>query len=211
MASTIKNMLDGINEDGPQDIFPLMGDLAFQVVAKSLFSSLDTTKPMNDLKKITSDNQKMLIREMRQSYLKWWFKASGKIKKHLKYSTEARAILNTVIDDRIARGKNEDDLLKMLLEATYEDGTKMPREQLLDEILILFTAGHETTANALAFTLYFIAKDELLQNAMYEEITAANIGEYTIETFQKLQLVASSVKRGNAHISSCIFHRQRST
>jgi cytochrome P450 len=40
----------------------------------------------------------------------------------------------------------------MLLSAKYEDGFKMDENQLVDEILILFAAGHETTSNALTFT-----------------------------------------------------------
>jgi cytochrome P450 len=39
----------------------------------------------------------------------------------------------------------------MLLSAKYEDGSKMDENQLVDEILILFAAGHETTSNALFY------------------------------------------------------------
>ena len=58
----------------------------------------------------------------------------------------------------------------MLLKAKYEeDGTSMTNEQLIDEILIFFVAGHETTANALTFTFHLLAKDtETLQKAVAE-------------------------------------------
>ena len=52
----------------------------------------------------------------------------------------------------------------MLLEARYEDnGEPMHEDQVIDEILIVLIAGHETTANALAWTLYLLAShpDEL--------------------------------------------------
>jgi cytochrome P450 len=58
----------------------------------------------------------------------------------------------------------------MLLNATYEDGTHMPRRQLIDEVLILFTAGHETTANALSFTLFLLAKHPTIQNKVLKEV-----------------------------------------
>ena len=46
----------------------------------------------------------------------------------------------------------------MLLDARYEDsGLPMEEEQVIDEILILLIAGHETTANALSWSLYLLA------------------------------------------------------
>ena len=45
----------------------------------------------------------------------------------------------------------------MLLQSTYEDGSHMSDRQLIDEILVLFIAGHETTANALTFATQLLA------------------------------------------------------
>jgi cytochrome P450 len=149
-----------------------MGDLAFQVVARSLFSGSDITQQMNRLQQITEDNQRMLIQEMRQPYLKWWFQLSGKIRRHLKMAEEGRELLNELIERRIASKQQPDDLLDMLLNSRYEDGSSMPRRQLIDEVLILFTAGHETTANALSFTLHLLANYPEVQDKLYEEVCA---------------------------------------
>lgn len=54
----------------------------------------------------------------------------------------------------------------MLLESKYEDsGMGMEEEQLIDECLILFVAGHETSANALSWMIYLLGKhkEELLR------------------------------------------------
>jgi cytochrome P450 len=176
MEQAIREELKSIKPNKDQDIFPLMGDLAFQVVAKALFSRSDIQDKMRVLQQITEANQKMLIREMRQPYLKWWFRLSGKIKRHLKYSEESRELLNGLIEDRIALENDKDDLLDMLLKATYEDGTHMPRRQLIDEVLILFTAGHETTANALSFTLFLLGKHPEIQEKVFQEVTNAVVG-----------------------------------
>ncbi|MGB5370430.1 MAG: cytochrome P450 [Flavobacteriaceae bacterium] len=170
MQMAIRDALKAIKPDEVINVPPLMGDLAFQVVARSLFSKSDIERPMQRLQQITERNQKMLIREMRQPYLNWWFRLSGAIKRHLALSKEGRHILNTIIEDRLRSGIEGDDLLDMLLNARYEDGTPMSREQLLDEVLILFTAGHETTANALSFALYFLAKDQKVQEKAFQEV-----------------------------------------
>jgi len=175
MKQAIDSELLRIEPGTTQDVFPLMGDLAFQVVAQALFSRSDIQRNMKQLQDFTERNQKMLIKEMRQPYLKWWFKISGEIKKHLDLSEQGRDILNQIIEERLASRENKDDLLDMLLNATYEDGTHMPRRQLIDEVLILFTAGHETTANALSFTLFLLAKHPDIQNKVLREVENINM------------------------------------
>ena len=175
MKSAIQKEISRIKPNEVQDIFPLMGDLAFQVVANSLFSRSDIHDDMSRLQDITESNQKMLIREMRQPYFKWWFKLSGMFQKHLDLSEEGRLILNRIIEERIRSDEEKDDLLDMLLKARYEDDTPMSRGQLIDEVMILFTAGHETTANALSFTLFLLAKNQNAQQKVFEEVSALDL------------------------------------
>mgnify|MGYP001277921401 FL=1 len=159
-----------VNEE--LDIFPIYNDLAFQTVVKSLFSSAANQEEINRLQYITEETQKMLVKELRQPYLGWWFKASGKIDSYLKLTTEARGILKKMVQERRDSYERYDDLLDMLLDAKYDDGNFMDEEQLIDEILILFTAGHETTSNSLTFTAQLLALNPEWQEKIYEEISA---------------------------------------
>ncbi|MBZ9631029.1 cytochrome P450 [Salegentibacter sp. LM13S] len=157
-----------VNEE--LDIFPIYNDLAFQTVVKSLFSSAANQDEINRLQYITEETQKMLVKELRQPYLGWWFRASGKIDSYLKLTAEARNILRKIVQERRDSKEKYDDLLDMLLEAKYDDGNFMDEEQLIDEILILFTAGHETTSNSLTFTAQLLALNPQWQEKIYEEI-----------------------------------------
>src|SRR5690606_23506539 len=57
------------------------------------------------------------------------------------------------------RRPGQDDLLSMLLEARDEEsGEGMDDRQLRDEVMTIFLAGHETTANALSWTFYLLGK-----------------------------------------------------
>jgi len=159
-----------VNEE--LDIFPIYNDLAFQTVVKSLFSSAANQEEINRLQYITEETQKMLVKELRQPYLGWWFKASGKIDSYLKLTAEARNILRKIVQERRDSKEKYDDLLDMLLDAKYDDGNFMDEEQLIDEILILFTAGHETTSNSLTFTAQLLALNPEWQEKVYEEITS---------------------------------------
>jgi cytochrome P450 len=176
--------LKRIKPNTEQDIFPLMGDLAFQVVAKSLFSSTDIRGRMSKLQQITEANQRMLIKEMRQPYLRWWYRLNGKIDKHLSLAKEGQKLLLGIIEERRRSGLEKDDLLDMLLKARYEDGTAMSDEQLIDEVLILFTAGHETTANALSFTLFLLASHPEIQEQLYQEVANVNFEDTNMDLMQ---------------------------
>jgi cytochrome P450 len=74
-----------------------------------------------------------------------------------------------IIDAR-RRGGNADatDLLALLMAAT-EDGRGMSDRQLRDEVMTLVTAGHETTANALAWTFYLLSKDPEVERRLRRE------------------------------------------
>ncbi|WP_425076092.1 cytochrome P450 [Psychroserpens sp. S379A] len=158
-----------INTNKVIDIFPILNDLAFQTVVKSLFSSAANQNDIDRLQYITESAQKMLVKELRQPYLGWWFSLSGTIDKHLKLTREARQILKRIVNERRASNIKQNDLLDMLLDAKYDDGSFMEEEQLIDEILILFTAGHETTSNALTFTFQLLAKHPEWQENIYKE------------------------------------------
>jgi cytochrome P450 len=173
MQITIEKELEKIETGKPFSIFSIYNDLAFQVVAKSLFSGGVSEAEVKRLQHITEEAQKMLVRELRQPYLHWWFKVSGALQKHLDLTQEARTILKKLVADRKNSDIREDDLLDMLLDARYEDGNAMDEEQLIDEILILFTAGHETTSNALTFTTQLLAKHPEYQEKVLNEVRQA--------------------------------------
>jgi cytochrome P450 len=63
-----------------------------------------------------------------------------------------------LIAKRRADGADRGDALSMLLATDAETGERMSDEQIRDEVMTLFLAGHETTANALTWTLYLLAR-----------------------------------------------------
>jgi cytochrome P450 len=74
----------------------------------------------------------------------------------------ARATLDEIVYGIISgrrRSPGEhDDLLALLMEARDEDtGEGMSDKQLRDEVITLFLAGHETTANALTWASYLLS------------------------------------------------------
>jgi cytochrome P450 len=173
VQEAIETEIDRIQPDKKFDVFPVFNDLAFQTVVKPLFSSAANQDQINRLQYITEAAQKMLVKELRQPFKRWWFYLSGSIKKHINLTREARKILEDIVGERKKSGTRYNDLLDMLLDARYEDGQPMEKEQLIDEILILFTAGHETTSNALTFTCELLARNPETQEKIFLEVRNA--------------------------------------
>lgn len=174
MQPTIASELKNLPENQSVALFPHMNNLAFNVVAKSLFHLHPDPAKMERLKTVIHDVQQFLIKEIRVPYKSLWYKWTGQIKKYQTLALESDAILGEIVQQRIASGARQNDLLDMLLDTRYEDtGAPMEAQQLLDEIKILFIAGHETTANALTFTLHLLAANPEVQQKVFEELTQA--------------------------------------
>jgi len=81
-------------------------------------------------------------------------------------------IIYSMIDEWRASGKDRGDLLSMLLmaEDAEGDGGRMNNQQVRDEAITIFLAGHETTANALTWTFYLLAKNPEIEQEMHHVI-----------------------------------------
>jgi len=191
---TIKEQSNEIQTKAFQPLYPLMNVLAFEVIAKSLFNFSAEKETLKKLRDNVEALQRFIVKDVRQPHKRLWYKLKGDFKANMKLVSESRAILNTIIEKRKANTNEHDDLLDMLLNVTYEDGSKMTNNQLIDEILILFVAGHETTANALTFTLFLFANNtDALQKARKEAMAFGN-DKITVDSFSKLTYIKQCIE-----------------
>ncbi len=87
------------------------------------------------------------------------------------------ATVYRLIDEHRASGQDRGDLLSMLLLAQEEDGSgRMTDEQVRDEAMTLFLAGHETTANALTWIWYLLSQNPEAEKKFHAELDAALAG-----------------------------------
>ncbi|WP_286971326.1 cytochrome P450 [Flavobacterium sp. UBA4854] len=186
MNKTITAEVDNLDENKFFDVFPAMSQLAFNVVAKSLFEFSISEEKLHRIKFIIEEVQKFLVKEIRLPHKAFWFSLSGQVRKHLNLAEENNNIIQEIIEGRNASNEEYNDLLNMLMETRYEDtGESMSMQQLIDEIKVLFIAGHETTANALTFTLHFLGRYPEIQQKIFDEIT--EIESHTDNVIEQLQ------------------------
>ena len=141
---------------GPVDIYPLMMKITFAMVGKSLFGAKLKEDDINLISEAISTVQEFMVRQTIQPYLNPWFTVSGELRKHEEMTARAFGILRDYIRWR-REEKPGHDLLQILLDARYSDGTSMSDELVVSESMQLLVAGHETSSNALSWLLYLLS------------------------------------------------------
>jgi len=114
----------------------------------------------------------------------------SKFQKHLPTKTNKKfnnavKYLNSIIFDLIKQRRidyaTQDDLISTLIKAQVNDGAKgITDEYLRDELMTFMVGGHETTANALTWTFYHLAKNPKVLNELKNEVDSVLSSSYLL-------------------------------
>ncbi len=108
----------------------------------------------------------------------------------LKLSDHVEREFKAVIERKRESAVDSGDALAMLIEAHDEDGGKLTDEDLLGHLTTLFTAGHETTAASLIWTLFLLSQHPQVAADLMDELQGVLGGEPpTIEQVNQLPLL----------------------
>ncbi len=150
--------LDNRISQNPQvSIDDEMRKMTFRVMSKAIYGN-DMNHEMN----VAFFNrfqtlQEFLVKLVRLPSMMKYYNLTGKTSYYEQVSKENNDVLLELIQQRRKKGAGE-DLLGMLMSCQYDDGTGMTDQQLLQESLILFVAGHETASNILSWIFYLLSQ-----------------------------------------------------
>lgn len=104
--------------------------------------------------------------------------------------------MRALIARKRATGGTDPDVLSMLIAARdAESGEALSEDELLGHTGVLFIAGHETSANALTWTLFLLSQHPDITAALHDELTSVLRGDPpTVEQLQQLPLLDRVVK-----------------
>ena len=158
-----------VAEDTPQEVEAIASHIAADVIFRTLFSipieddlaaevfeafrTYQRTQPILNLAAFLPG----------PSWMPRFFKRDTK-----KTAQKIRGLITQLTQDRlalIATGEAPDDLATKILTTTDPDtGARFSLEEMVDQVAIFFLAGHETSASALAWSLYLLAAHPEWQN-----------------------------------------------
>lgn len=88
------------------------------------------------------------------------------------YRREYDAIVDGVIDRALADPAlhARDDVLALMLQSRYDDGSAMTRAEIADQLITLLSAGHETTATTLAWAIERLQRHPRLLDRLVDDL-----------------------------------------
>lgn len=157
---------------GVVDFSPLLSQLTLDVISRAMFSS-DVQGAAADVSHHIAVLNEYALRMLRNPLLFLLpLTVPTPLSHRQVHSRNAlESIVRGIIQSRRRHPSEHDDLLSMLLSACEEGtGRGMSDEQLRDEVMTIFVAGHETTANAMAWLLYLVSQNPEVEARLLAEI-----------------------------------------
>jgi cytochrome P450 len=190
MVEYAERAMRGWKSGEVRDIHDDMMEITLQIVGKTLFNT-DLTRDakevgetMEILLKLAADFGKSIL-------IPLWVPTPRNLRARMGIR-RIEKIIYRIIAQKRAEARDTGDLLSMLLAVQDEDGSRMTDRQLRDETITLFLAGHETTANALSWTLWLLAQNPGAEKKFHEELHGVLAGRApSMEDIPKLPYTAN--------------------
>ena len=94
-----------------------------------------------------------------------------------RFSTEIRDMIEAMITDKRADPSGNDLLTELINAVDEETGEGMNNQQLTDEVLTFFLAGHETTAVAAFWAMYLLDVNVAAKTRLKEELSSIHFSD----------------------------------
>jgi cytochrome P450 len=180
----------------PFQIFPELFQLTLQVVLQTVFG-LDETPELKNLKLVFT---RLIANFVSPLLLAPWLRVNlGFLtpwRSFLRLKEQVSStLLREIASRRMAARTSHDDVISILIDARDDRGKCLTDEQIRDELLTLLATGSETTSTALAWALYHIAQNSLVQHKLDAELDLV-VGKERIEPthLPKLKFLDAVIK-----------------
>lgn len=179
MSEAVADMMDRFSKYPNHAIIEVDEAMTFitaDVIFRTIMSSkLDEEKGKKILNAFVTFQEQSVHTAMRRMFRfpKWLSYVLGD-RKRAKAGDVIRQVLSDIIKPRYDMADNaefEDILGSLLLVVDADTNKRFSFEEILDQVAMLFLAGHETTASSLTWTLYLLSLYPKKQEKAYEEIT----------------------------------------
>ena len=154
-----------------RDIEKAMSDVTFTIIARTMLADGEPAEA-ETIKRAAGDYLAPISWPIAYALLNLpdWLPHPGSWRMFRARRTLRRAVSDILANAR-KREHRADDLLNRLSSARDpESGVPMPDEQIINNVLTLLEAGHETTAKALTWTLYLLARAPEWQTRVRDEV-----------------------------------------
>ncbi len=186
MVDATQAMLDRWHGQSALDVDDEMMRATLQIVVKTLFN-VDISAEAKRIGDAMTALQEMVgNNSVIEAFLPSWIPTLQRARSN-KAVSDLDEIVYRLITEWRKEGKDNGDLLSMLMLTRDDEGNGMSDKQVRDEAVTLFLAGHDTTANTLNWTWYLLAQNPEIEAKMHHEIdTVLNGNVPTLADLRRL-------------------------
>jgi cytochrome P450 len=145
-------------------------ELTLRIIARTMFGT-----DLSGRGAVIEDAADVILERMTPSnpsaYLPVWVPTPTN-RRFVKTMRGLRDVMDDLAVERRGSDVERDDLLSMLVDSEYDDGSTMDRETLQDHLVTFVFAGHETTALLLTWALWGLARNPDAQADLHAELDA---------------------------------------
>ena len=194
MVLFTRRMLDDWKDGSVQPVDVAMRQLTMEIVAKSLFDA-DMAGDGGTIGHAIETLQRVAGHDFRiQNLIPDWLPIARN-RERAQATAALNHLLVAIINERRQTADDRGDLLSMLLLSEEENGERMSDQEVRDEAVTLFAAGHETTSNALAWTWYLLSQHSEVEARLHDEVDRVLAGRpVTLGDLPQLTYVRMIVK-----------------
>lgn len=192
MVALIDQVLSRWRPGEQRDIAQEMQMLTLAVAMKTLFS-LDATPEARTLGELFKQSLEISFSPL-EMLLPPTLPGTGAYRL-ARLAERIEVYVRALIAQRRALGAAHNDVLATLIAASDEDGQMLSDDELIGQTYTLFAAGHETSSNALTWTLFLLDQHPDVLADLHDELTGELRGDApTVEQLERLPLLDRVVK-----------------
>lgn len=196
MVQYTEQMLQAWQDGENRDVHVDMMRLTLNIVMKTIFNQDVTEGEASDVTAAMEESMSWFESKRRQGYIALeWLPLPENVRYRRAIAQMDQAIY-TIIQQRRQGAEAPEDLLSLLMQVRdEEDGSQMSDQQLRDEVATLILAGHETTANTLAWTWMLLGQHPTVLEDLHQELDGVLQGRSpTIDDLPHLPYTAQVIK-----------------
>jgi cytochrome P450 len=177
--------------DKPFSLDLMMSHLTADIICRTVFSTSLESQVAHEVFDAFTDFERSVAQvEIRRLIMdRAWTRIPQK--QHvLDACTLIRGHLGALLDTHLAAGASFDDICAAVVEARDGEGRAFTRKELIDQLGVLFLAGHETSASALTWVFFILATQPALVARLRAEVQAVcGDGPVTFEHTRRMPFI----------------------
>lgn len=163
---------EALGDGGEVDALSEFAEMTSEVICRTIFGQTLGKAYASEIVKGFAEYQKHVNQLDLMSMIglpEWFPRPQGR--RVRQSAKRIRDVLDKIIDKfERERGENDATVIAALLDARDEDGNPLDREAIRNEAAVIFMAGHETTANTLAWAWYLLSQSPETAGKLHREL-----------------------------------------